>query len=57
MKQECFIFNIILEIPADVIRKEKGIKDIRIGKKLYDMITYRENTKKFIGVPIVAWWT
>ena len=33
MKQEGLLFNIILEVPADAIRKEKGIKGIRIGKK------------------------
>ena len=33
MKQEGLLFNIILEVPADAIRKEKGIKSIRIGKK------------------------
>lgn len=33
MKQEGLLFNIILEVPADAIRKEKGIKGIRIGNK------------------------
>lgn len=60
MKQEGLLFNIILEVPADAIRKEKGIKGIIIGnqeivwkkKKLYDMIIYKENTKEFTDKPL-----
>ena len=46
------LFNIILEVPADALRKEKGIKSIRIEKKLYDMIIYRENTEEFTDKPL-----
>lgn len=52
MKQEGLLFNIILEVPADAVKKEKGIKSVRLGKKLYDMIIYRENTEEFTDKPL-----
>jgi len=53
------LFNIVLEVPATVIRQQKGIKGIQIGKEevqlfLFadDMILYTENprdsTKKLL---------
>ena len=41
-----------VEVPADALRKEKGIKSIRIENKLYDMIIYRENTEEFTDKPL-----
>ena len=64
-RQRCplspLLFNIVLEVLATAIRKEKAIKGIQIGKEeiklslcAYDMIVYMENpidsTKKLLDL-------
>ena len=50
-RQACPLFNIVLEVLATAIRKEKEIKGIQIGKEVKlslfaeDMILYIENPK------------
>jgi hypothetical protein len=57
-KQECPLlllpFNIVLEVVARVIRQEKEIKGIQIGKEevsyicIDDMISYMQNSRESI---------
>ena len=54
----CFLFNIIVEILTRVIRQEKEVKGVQIGKvgvKLplftEDIILYEENPKDSIKIP------